>query len=288
LAEVAVLGGRGQLGRQFLAVLGRRARGLSRGEADLGDAETIERALRRLRPRVVINAAAYNDVDGAERRRAHALAVNAEGPGQLARLAPKLGFRLVHFSSDYVFGGDGLERPRRESDAPAPVNFYGYTKLLGEEAVLGAGGGALVVRVAHLYGGESLAPGRASLVERFLARARAGQALEITRGQYLNPTSVRDLTPAVLALVRRGAGGLYHLSGAGACPAEEFAREACRLAGLKAEVRWVRRDARPARRPRYTPLENDRWRREGLPPMPDWRSSLAEYVLSGQNLPTRD
>lgn len=288
MAEIAVLGAQGQLGRQFLAVLGRRARGLGRAELDLGNADAIERTLRRLRPQVVINAAAFNDVDGAERRRQQALAVNAEGPAELARLARTLGYRLVHFSTDYVFGGDRLRRPRRESDAPAPVNFYGYSKLLGEEAVLGAGAAALVVRVAHLYGGPSWSAGRANLVERFLARARAGQPLVITRGQTLNPTSVRDLVPAVLALLRRRSAGLYHLTGSGPCAAVEFAREACRHAGLCAKIQWISRDPRPARRARYTPLANQRWSQEGLPPMPHWRSSLAEYLLSAQNLPIRD
>ena len=280
MAEAAVLGSTGQLGRQLLAVLGRRARGIGRAELDLADPGSIERALHRLRPRIVINTAAFNDVDGAERQRRQALAVNAEGPAELARVAQARGIRLVHFSTDYVFGGDGLKRPRRESDAPAPVNFYGYSKLLGEEAVLRSGAKALVLRVAHLYGGTSLSPGRASLVERFVERARAGQPLIITRGQYLNPTSVRDLAPAVLALLRREACGLYHLTGGGACPAGEFAREVCRLAGLRAKIQWVSRDSRPARRARYTPLENYRWGKEGLPPIPHWRSSLAEHLLS--------
>jgi dTDP-4-dehydrorhamnose reductase len=288
LAEVAVFGARGQLGQAWLGALGRRARGVTRADADLTDPDAVERALRRLRPRIVVNAAAFNDVDAAERQRAQALAVNAEGPAQLARLARRQGFRLVHFSTDYVFGGDRLERPRRESDTPAPVNFYGYSKLTGEEAVLGTGAEALVVRVAHLYGGRSQTPGRASLVERFLERARAGQPILITRGQFLNPTSVRDLIPAVGALLRRRATGLYHLSGTGGCAAAEFAQAVVRVAGLEASIQWVGRTRRPARRPRYTVLENRRWREEGFPPMPHWRSSLAEYLLSAQYLPIRD
>ncbi|TAN22227.1 MAG: NAD(P)-dependent oxidoreductase [Acidobacteria bacterium] len=274
-AEFAVVGSRGQLGQEFLRVLGRRAVGLERRQLDVADAEACARVLGELGPRVVINCAAFNQVDWAETRHAAALAANAEGPGHLAALAAARGFRLVHFSTDYVFGGDGLTRPRTENDAPAPVNFYGYSKLLGEEAVLRTCPSALVLRVAHLYGGRSRSPGRASLVERFVERARAGEAIAVTRGQWLNPTSVRDIVAATLRLLPMGAHGLFHLTGEGACEADTFAREVCRRAGLRPKLRYVTHDERPARRAAHTVLANARWAALGLGPLPDWRTSLA-------------
>ncbi|HUX66471.1 MAG TPA: NAD(P)-dependent oxidoreductase [Terriglobales bacterium] len=275
-----VLGAGGQLGQAFLQALGGQAVGLERAQLELGDAAALERALDPLAPEVVINTAAFNHVDLAEAQRQRALAANFLGPAQLARLARARGWRLLHFSTDYVFGGDGLARPRVESDPPAPVNFYGYSKLLGEEAVLRADPTALVARVAHLYGGPSLSPGRANLVQRFLEQARAGQPLWVTRGQTLNPTSVRDLVPASLRLLAAGAQGLFHLTGGGACDAEAFAREVLRLAGLEAEIRVVERDTRPAPRATYTVLENRRLADEGYPPLPPWRESLAAYVAA--------
>ncbi|HVA63729.1 MAG TPA: NAD(P)-dependent oxidoreductase [Terriglobales bacterium] len=282
--KYVVLGAGGQLGQAFLHALGARAVGLERAQLELGDAAALERTLDALEPEVVINTAAFNHVDLAETQRQRALAANFLGPAQLAGLAQARGWRLLHFSTDYVFGGDGggdgLARPRVESDAPAPVNFYGYSKLLGEEAVLRDDPTALVARVAHLYGGQSLSPGRANLVQRFLEQARAGQPLWVTRGQTLNPTSVRDLAPAALALLESGARGLFHLTGEGECGAEEFAREVLRLARLEAEVRVVERDIRPAPRALYTVLENRRLADEGFAPLPHWRDSLAACVAA--------
>ncbi|MGH9481452.1 MAG: SDR family oxidoreductase [Terriglobales bacterium] len=316
-----VLGAHGQLAQEFLRVLGSQARGFDRGESrqlgdalsasgrplpgsdarpqpdqreggsnkrwpchlELGDAAALERHLAAASPQVVINAAAFNQVDLAETRRQQALAANFTGPAQLARAAERHGFTLVHFSTDYVFGGDGLARPRTEADPPQPVNFYGYSKLLGEEAVLRSGARTLVARVAHLYGGESLSPGRANLVQRFLERARTGQPIQVTRGQMLNPTSVTDVVAAVLELLLRGAAGLFHLTGDGACTAEEFAAAVLQWSGLKAEIRLVERDQRAAPRAANTVLENRRLAAEGFPPMPHWRNSLAAYLKPRPN-----
>lgn len=277
-AEFAVLGAQGQLGREFIRVLGARAVGLDRRALTLGDAGGAARVLGRLRPRVVINCAAYNNVDMAESHREAALDANARGPAQLAALAVAQGFRLVHFSTDYVFGGDGLRRPRMETDTPAPVNFYGYSKLVGEQAVLQSPAAALVLRVAHLYGGVSLSPGRVHLAQRFLDLIRAGRPIAVTRGQYLNPTSVRDVAAATLVLLRQRAHGLFHVTGAGECPAAEFARELGRLCRLPVHIRWVRRDHRPACRARYTVLAQARFSSRGLPAMPPWRDALAAWV----------
>lgn len=277
-SQYLVLGARGQLGQAFLKVLGSAARGVDRGELALSDSEAVERMLAAARPAVVINTAAFNQVDLAESRQQEALAANFQGPAQLAQAAARHGFTLVHFSTDYVFGGDSLTRPRIESDPPAPVNFYGYSKLMGEEAALRAGGNVLVARVAHLYGGESLTPGRANLVRRFVEQARAGQPLWVTRGQWLNPTSVTDVAAATLRLLEHGTTGLYHLTGAGACLTEEFARAVLQMAGLEAEIRTVERDTRPARRATNTALENWRLATEGFPPMPHWADSLPAYL----------
>lgn len=277
-ARIVVLGARGQLGQEFLRVLGRRAVGWGREQLDLADPAAMESALAAVQPAVVINTAAFNYVDLAETRQQEALKVNFTGPAHLARLAVVQGWTLVHFSTDYVYGADGLERPRLESDPPAPVNFYGYSKLLGEEAILRTAPGALVARVAHLYGGASQSSGRVNLVQRFMDQARAGEAIRVTRGLTLNPTSVQDVVPAVLALLDGGAAGLFHLTGEGECTAREFAEAVLRLAGGPVNVTELERDPRPALRPRYTVLENRRWAELGLPPLPAWQASLAAYV----------
>lgn len=277
-----VLGSRGQLAREFLRVLGDRALGLDRSVCDLTHprqaAAAIAAVLETNRAGVIINASAMNQVDLAESHPIPALAANARGPALLARLASESGWRLVHFSTDYVFGGDGLQRPRRETDPPAPLNVYGYSKLLGEEAVLGLSPHALVLRVAHLYGGESLSPGRLNLVQRFVQQARQGVPIQVSRDQYLNPTSVRDVVPATLRLLEDRQSGLFHLTGEGACTAEDFVREIFRFSSYTSSIQFVEKDFRPARRSRYTVLANQRLADLGFPPLPDWHDSLAAYV----------
>lgn len=280
IVEFLVVGARGQLAQEFLKVLGPRALGMDRSQLALGDLPSVAAAVARVRPRVVVNCAAYNQVDLAESQHAQALAANADGPAQLAALAARHGFRLVHFSTDYVFGADGLHRPRTETDPPMPLNFYGYSKLLGEQAVLVAEPGALVLRVAHLFGGASLSPGRMNLVDRFCQMGRSGQPITVTRGQYLNPTSVRDIVPATLALLEHGVAGVVHLTGEGECTVAEFARAVCQAAGLNADIREVESDLRPAPRPRYTVLANLRLAELGSPPMPHWQVSLAQHFCA--------
>lgn len=279
MAEILILGGRGQLAQAFLTRLGKRAVGWDRSHFDFADRDTLVKNLRQAAPAVVINCAAFNQVDLAEAQRQNALDANATGPAVLARTAADYGWRLVHFSTDYVFGGDALTRPRIESDPPAPVNFYGYSKLLGEEGVLHAHAPALVLRVAHLFGGNSLSTGRANLVQRFLELARMGQPIFATVGQYLNPTHVDDIVASTLALLEGGEHGLFHLTGEGECSAEEFARTTLQLAGLSTEIRRVERDNRPAPRARYTVLANARLRELGYPAMRHWRDALAAGVV---------
>lgn len=277
--NVVVLGAKGQLAQTFLAKLGSRATGWDRSQFDFAEPEALSQRLQAARPALVINCAAFNQVDLAETQRESALQANAAGPASLARAAAAQGFRLVHFSTDYVFGGDRLTRPRVEADPPAPVNFYGYSKLVGEEAVLREDRRALVLRVAHLFGGTSLSPGRANLVQRFLELARAGQPISVTEGQYLNPTEVHDIVAATLALVEGGETGLFHLTGEGECSAEEFVRATLELARLSTEIRRVERDNRPAPRARYTVLKNLRLGDRGYPPLRHWREALAQAVV---------
>jgi len=277
-SDYLVLGARGQLAQAFLQRLGKRAIGVERAQCDLAEGDAIARVLRHFRPRVVLNCAAFNNVDLAETQHRQALLANATGPAALAEAAGALGIRLVHFSTDYVFGADGLRRPRTEEEPPAPMNFYGYSKLLGEEAVLRSAAKALVVRVAHLYGGTSRSPGRANLVERFVQQARAGNPIRVTRGQMLNPTSVQDVVAACLVLLDRGEEGLFHLTGEGCCSAEEFARAVLEMAGIEGEIQVVARDARPAPRAAMTVLENRRWAEMGFAALPPWRESLERYI----------
>ncbi|PYQ17002.1 MAG: dTDP-4-dehydrorhamnose reductase [Acidobacteria bacterium] len=281
--RVAVTGAAGQLGRALVARLGPRlAWAGGRDELDVREAAAVAGMVERVRPDVVINAAAFNDVDGAESDPAPALAVNAAAARHLARACRDRGALLVHVSSDYVFDGAKRE-PYREEDCPRPLNVYGVSKLAGCLLVSAAGGEHLIVRTSGVFGaGGSRAKGGA-FVERILARARQGAPLRVVDDQVFAPTYAADLAEALLALVDGGARGLVHVTNSGTCSWHELATAALDIAGVRVRVEAIRsRDlGAPARRPAYSVLAHDRARAFGLPPLRSWRDALAEFLRGG-------
>jgi dTDP-4-dehydrorhamnose reductase len=148
---------------------------------------------------------------------------------------------------------------------------------MGEQAVLSLNRDALVLRVAHLFGGTTSDVKRANLVQRFLTAAERGETIRVSDKQTLNPTSVVDIVETTMRLLKANAAGLYHTTGAGSCTAAEFARAVFEFAGVKADIVNAT-DSRPARRPAYSALDNARLRAEGYPELPHWREALARYV----------
>jgi dTDP-4-dehydrorhamnose reductase len=222
---------------------------------------------------LVFNCAAYNAVDAAESDPDPALAANAEGPGILAEACRESGARLVHFSTNYVFGGEG-DRPFTEADEPRPLGAYARSKLEGERRVLDTLPGALVVRSSGLFGAVGSAVKGGSFPERIVARATQGQPLRVVDDQRLNPTYTRDLAAAALELAGRGEAGVVHLVAAGCCSFWELAVEALRLAGVEAEVARVTTAELdvPAPRPLNGCLASSR-----VPALRPWREGLAAW-----------
>ncbi len=274
----SVLGADGQLGGEFQRLLGPAATALSRAQADLTDARQIDDVLHSLRPDVVINCAAYNQVDQAERESAAAFAVNAHGVEHLARVCRDLDCMLVHFSTNYVFGQDAERRtPYCESDAPGPINQYGHSKLAGENAVRELCPRHLVIRTCGLYGIHG-AKGD-NVVERFLRRAGEGGPVRMVNDQFCTPTYAADLARASLALLQARRHGLYHVTNTGACSWHEFAAAVFAEAGINIVMEPITSDAYPAaaRRPTYSVLANIAYGTSGLPPLRPWRDALADY-----------
>jgi dTDP-4-dehydrorhamnose reductase len=278
--RVAVTGAAGQLGRALVSLLGpQTAWAGGRDELDVTDSAAIARVLDRVRPDVVINAAAFNDVDGAEADPAPAMAVNAVGAGHLARACRQRGAVLVHVSSDYVFDGAKRE-PYREDDCPRPLNAYGVSKLAGCLLVAAADGPHVIVRTSGVFGPGGNRVKGGSFVERILARARSGQALRVVADQVFSPTYAPDLAAALVALVDRGARGLVHVTNRGSCSWHELATVALEMAGVRATVEAIgsRELGAPARRPPYSVLANERARAAGVGPLRPWRDALAEFL----------
>lgn len=287
---VLILGGGGRLGRALLDLLAgarRRATAPSQSEADLMRPATLSHAIDRAEPVCVVNAAAVTDVPACEgpAMRATVFAVNAEGPGALARVCAAGGIPLVHVSTDYVFNG-AKRTPYGEDDVPDPLQVYGASKLEGERAVLDAYPGALVVRVSTLFGPPH--PPRPAFVDHILRQARTGGTLEVVEAPVSSPTYAPDAAAAIMALLDRGASGVVHVVNAGSCSRIELARAAVEAAGLEDHCRIV---ARPEpegslRRPAYSVLDDGRLRSLLGRSLPSWRDAVATYVRASGEAPS--
>lgn len=289
-----MLGCHGQVGFELtraLAPLG-EITALGRDESDgaCGDLERPEelrRTLRRLAPNVIANAAAYTDVDGAEKERDRAERVNAAAPALLAAEAARAKAWLVHYSTDYVFDGSGTS-PWREDDEPAPLNVYGATKWRGECAVRDAGCRHLIFRTEWVY-----APRRRNFLSKILQAAATRDRLQVVDDQTGAPTSaelVADVTAHALraATARPELSGTYHLAARGETTWHGYARfalDAARKAGLPvrptdAAIEPVATGAFPtvARRPLNSRLDVARLEQTFDVQLPDWRVGVARAV----------
>nr|WP_275941489.1 dTDP-4-dehydrorhamnose reductase [Planosporangium mesophilum] len=267
-----VTGAAGMLGRDVVEVLGRHGlpvTALTHADLDLCDAAAVAAAV----PGhdVVVNAAAWTDVDGAETAYERALAVNGTAVGVLAAASRAAGARLLHLSTDYVFRGDAV-RPYPE-DAPAdPVNAYGRSKLAGEQAALAEG--ALVVRTGWMYGAHGT-----NFVATMLRLAADRDHVDVVNDQWGQPTWSYALAERLVEIGSADdvPAGVYHGTAAGETTWYELARAVFAGAGLDpARVRPTTSEkfVRRARRPAYSVLGHDRWAVAGLPPLPHWRDML--------------
>jgi dTDP-4-dehydrorhamnose reductase len=281
VTSVLVTGAGGMLGRDLVAVLdagSAKVTPATRADLDLTDPAAVRAAV----PGhdVVVNAAAWTDVDGAETAEAAATAVNGAAVGSLAAACAGSGARLVHVSTDYVFAGDA-DTPYAEDAPTAPVNAYGRGKLVGERAVARLlPDRGYVVRTAWLYGAHG-----GNFAATMLRLARRRDTLEVVDDQRGQPTWSYALAERLAALATGDAPpGIYHGTAAGATTWYGFARAVFALAGLDPDrIRPTTAAAlpRPAARPAYSVLGHDRWAAAGLPPMTDWRADLRRAVAAG-------
>ena len=226
---------------------------------------------------LIINCAAMTNVDGCETAFEAAMAVNAQGPANLAAAAQATGAKLVQVSTDYVFAGTE-ERPRREDDATGPVSAYGKSKLEGERRALAACERTFVVRTAWLYGYEG-----ANFVKTMLRLGSTRPRVTVVDDQLGNPTHANDLAYEILCIASTDNYGIYHCTNEGTCSWADFAQAIMELAGLEcAVVRCTSEEYRKANpksavRPAYSSLENARLASTIGNEMRPWREALAAY-----------
>lgn len=224
---------------------------------------------------VLINCAAWTDVDGAETSPEQAFAVNGAGAGRIARWCAAAGVKLVHISTDYVFDG-AQGRAYREDDKPNPLGVYGCSKLAGEDAVLKELPDALIVRTQALFG-----PGGKSFPAAIISRLRDGSAaLRVVNDQTVCPTCTGHLAGAILDLIDEDAKGVVHVSSSGQCPWYEFACEIAMRLKPDAVIEPVATSAfpRPATRPAYSVLDKTKFTSLTGKVMPHWKDALTWYL----------
>src|SRR2546427_2075990 len=274
---ILLAGAGGQLGRALQpALAGTDLHPFAHRQLDITDAGAVEAAVERVRPDWVINAAAFNDVDGAEQAEDQACAVNAAGAGNLAEAAARVGAAILHVSTDYVFDG-AKGSPYTEDDQPNPLSVYARSKYEGEQRVRASGASACVVRTAWLYGWQGK-----NFVKAILAAAERGGPLRVVADQVGSPTATRDLAEAIAGLIQRpSARGLFHVVNAGACSRLEFARA---IVGGRVAVEPIttEQSGRPARRPAYSALSSSRWPATGLPALSGWEAALERFLTEKQ------
>jgi dTDP-4-dehydrorhamnose reductase len=270
-----VVGAAGQLGTDLIRALpAGNVVGMDLPDIDITRPASVAASLAPIGPSVVINAAAFTAVDAAEDRPHLAWAVNAEGPGVLARACASIGATLLHVSTDYVFDRAGVTQPH-EVDAPgSPRSVYGQSKLAGEERVRQALAEHYVVRTAWLYGDTGT-----NFVKTMARLERDCDVIDVVDDQWGTPTWSADLARGLVRLVRsRAAFGTYHCTNAGKTTWYGLARAV--FAELGADTSRVRPCStnefpRPAPRPAYSVLSTTGWRAAGLQPLRPWRHALA-------------
>jgi dTDP-4-dehydrorhamnose reductase len=258
---------------------GHHAAGLGRQELDITRADLVEQAVRLHRPDWLINAAAYNQVDVAEKEPLAALQANGLAVRHMAAACREAGATLLHFSTDHVF--DGTKRvPYSEEDAPSPVSAYGVSKLAGELYARAYLDRHYIVRTAGVFGPAGRGTNRGNFIELMLRKAGEGQAIRVVEDFYASPTYAPVLAARSVDLLERAPHGTYHIGGGCEVSWYQFALMIFAEAGLRAEVVPTneRQYRTPARRPKYSVLSNARIESLGLAPMPPLDVAIREYL----------
>lgn len=281
--RVLLTGSEGQLGTDFRLV----AEGVHEViphdvDLDITDREAVLSRAREAGPDMILNAAAYTDVDGAESDEMAAYRVNALGPHNLALACGELGIPLLHVSTDFVFDGDA-RTPYTEFDRPDPRGVYGKSKYAGECYVAGLLDRCYVCRTSWLFG-----VGGPNFVKTMLKAGAERDRLDVVDDQEGSPTYSRDLASKLLEIIENGAFGFYHLSNSGSCTWCGFTREILEIAGIQAEVSPITTEqlGRPAPRPAYSVMRGLALQMQGMAPMRHYREALEDFIL--RDLPSRE
>lgn len=270
-ARIVVVGAESQLGK-ILKTLRPEWQYISSRELDLQNLTSIQSFFSE-KPYLIINFAAFTAVDLAEKEKDKALTINAHAVRELARSCEN----LIHISTDYVFSGEA-SRPYEETDAVAPVNYYGVTKLTGEQSALAVQPRTYIIRTSWLYSEHNM-----NFVKRMIELGRTRDSLKVVHDQRGCPTLALDLVQVVVRMaeeLQNISPGVYHYSNEGECSWYEFTKEIFRLNGINTPVTPITTAEypTPAKRPKYSVMSKNKIKKTLNLQVPDWQTSLAQFL----------
>jgi dTDP-4-dehydrorhamnose reductase len=285
--KVIIFGGGGQLGVELCREFEKRQWPVLRYDRrglDITDASRVEEAIVKADAQVVINAAAYNQVDIAEKEPLPAYQANALAVRNLAMACRQSGARLVHYSTDYVFDGT-KGTPYVETDPPHPLGAYAVSKLAGELYAQAYLTDPLVIRTSGVFGPGGMFTPRGNFVELMLRMAKANNPIRVVHDHYASPTYAPAMAVRTADLIERNIRGLFHMGGGEPISWYEYARLIFELAGLKPSLQAVdeREYRTAARRPKFSALSNQKLEAAGIMPMPKFRDAVNEYLAAREH-----
>ncbi|MBU5592516.1 dTDP-4-dehydrorhamnose reductase [Clostridium sp. MSJ-4] len=287
--KILITGAKGQLGSQIINII-------NNGQSELGNIDSVynnceimaldvdelditnlnkcKTVAKELKPELIINCAAYTNVDNCEKQEDLAFKINALGARNLAIIAEELGAKLVQVSTDYVFAGNGNE-PYKEYDITNPLSVYGKSKLLGENYVREFCSRYFILRTAWLYGLNG-----SNFVKTIMKAAKEKGELKVVNDQRGNPTYAEDLAHHILALAVTEEYGIYHCTGQGECSWYDFAKAIVEYSNIPCKVEPITSEQldRAAKRPSYSSLDNMMLRCTIGNNMRDWKEALEKFI----------
>jgi dTDP-4-dehydrorhamnose reductase len=275
-----ITGGNGQLARAFIRRFEEQSIDFSApdvSQLDITDQKIVSAVVGSTKPDIIINCAAYNFVDEAEREKVAAFAVNATGPRNLAEAAAKRKAVLVHFGSDYVFDGAKENGLYTETDPVNPLNAYGKSKLAGERHVLDELDRCLILRLSWVFG-----EGKQNFIHKLLEWTKKSEHLKITCDEFSAPTWTDTVVDVTLKALEQGVTGLYHLTNTGFCSRYECAKFVLGSLGIKKFIRPVNVDTfnLPAKRPKFSAMDNGKIAGLLDYAVPTWEEAVKSYLLT--------
>ena len=292
--KILLLGHKGMLGSDLLSKLSSEHEvvGMDREEIDIVSADECRKAIEETVPDIIINAAAYTNVDGCETAKEDCFAVNAEAVKNIAGACRNKNIRIVHFSTDYVFDGMA-KQPYKEGDKCNPINMYGESKLAGERYLQSLSDNYLLIRTSWLYGvkgknfvGAILEKAKAKdfirdTMEKANVEKEGPSTLSVVDDQVGSPTYTKDLAAAVALLIEKNAQGIFHVTNRGSCSWHQFAVRILQESGFNdIEVLPIKSDKlqRPAKRPAYSILSTQKFIQTTGKTMQPWQLALQDYL----------